>query len=170
MASGQTGQLGHTAQTGQTSHKEQTGQADLTFKLDFSRNLCRAAFAIIAMFSSHHTCIGFRISMTTCDRRMVDHTWTTLKIASSLHINFYNIWHCRAPSCFWLIITLSDGGKFCCSDGKTWVPLNKVSKFFAATILVKVCDGVANCPMTEVSVAEDEEGCEGFHYFSDKTW
>ena len=27
-----------------------TGQTDLTFKLDFPGNLCRAAFAILAMF------------------------------------------------------------------------------------------------------------------------
>ena len=45
-----TGQPGHTAQTGQTSQKEETGQTDLTFKLDFPGNLCRAAFAILAMF------------------------------------------------------------------------------------------------------------------------
>ena len=31
----------------------QTGQTDLTFKLDFPGNLCRAAFAILAMF---HCC------------------------------------------------------------------------------------------------------------------
>ena len=29
---------------------EQTGQTDLTLKLDFPGNLCRAAFAILAMF------------------------------------------------------------------------------------------------------------------------
>ena len=34
---------------GQTSQR-QTGQIDLTFKLDFPGNLCRAAFAIFAMF------------------------------------------------------------------------------------------------------------------------
>ena len=39
--SGQTGQPGQTGQTGQT---------DLTFKLDFPGNLCRAAFAILVMF------------------------------------------------------------------------------------------------------------------------
>ena len=49
-SSGQTGQPGHTAQTGQTSQIEQTGQTDLTFKLDFPGNLCRAAFGILAMF------------------------------------------------------------------------------------------------------------------------
>ena len=45
-----TEQPGHTAQTGQTSQKEQTGQTDLTFKLDVPGNLCKTAFAILAMF------------------------------------------------------------------------------------------------------------------------
>ena len=35
---------------GQTSQIRQRGQTDLTFKLDFPGNLCRAAFAILAMF------------------------------------------------------------------------------------------------------------------------
>ena len=39
-----------TGQTGQTSQRRETGQTDLTFKLDFSGNLCRATFAIRAMF------------------------------------------------------------------------------------------------------------------------
>ena len=47
----QTGQPGQTGQTGQSSPKGLTGQTDLTFKLDFPGNLCRAAFAILAMFN-----------------------------------------------------------------------------------------------------------------------
>ena len=45
-----TEQPGHMTQTGQTSQKEQIGQTDLTFKPEFSGNLCGAAFAILAMF------------------------------------------------------------------------------------------------------------------------
>ena len=65
-SSGQTGQQGHTAQTGQTSQKEQTGQTDLTFKLDFPGNLCRAAMfykeiyaisAISSISQSHMTAL-----------------------------------------------------------------------------------------------------------------
>ena len=43
-SSGQTGKTGQPGQTGQT------GQTDLTLKLDFPGNLCRAAFANLAMF------------------------------------------------------------------------------------------------------------------------
>ena len=46
----QTGLLGHTGQRGQTSQRGHTGQTDLTFKLVFPGNMCRAAFAILAMF------------------------------------------------------------------------------------------------------------------------
>ena len=35
--------------TGQTRQTSQRGQTDLTFKLDIPGNLCRAAFAILAM-------------------------------------------------------------------------------------------------------------------------
>ena len=41
---------GLTGQTGQPGQTGQTGQTDLTIKLDFSGNLCRAAFAVLAMF------------------------------------------------------------------------------------------------------------------------
>ena len=40
---------GLTGQTGQPGQTGQTGQTDLTIKLDFSGNLCRAAFAVLAM-------------------------------------------------------------------------------------------------------------------------
>ena len=50
MSSGQTGKQGQPGQTEQTGQTGQTGQTDLTFKLDFPGNLCRAAFAILAMF------------------------------------------------------------------------------------------------------------------------
>ena len=43
-SSEQTGKPGQPGETGQT------GQTDLTFKLDFPGNLCRAAFPILAMF------------------------------------------------------------------------------------------------------------------------
>ena len=48
---GQKGQLGQSGQTGQTSQRRLTGHTDLRFKLDFSGNSCRAAFAILAMVS-----------------------------------------------------------------------------------------------------------------------
>ena len=48
----QTGYNQDTGQTGQTSQRGETGQTNLTFKLDFLGNLCRAAFAILAMFLS----------------------------------------------------------------------------------------------------------------------
>ena len=41
-----------THRTGQKSQGGETGPTDLTFKLDFPGNLCRAAFAIHAMFLS----------------------------------------------------------------------------------------------------------------------
>ena len=47
---GQDGHHGQDGHYGQTSQKEQTGQTDLTFKLNFLGNLCRATFAILAMF------------------------------------------------------------------------------------------------------------------------
>ena len=47
---GQTGLPGHTGQTGQTSQRQPKGHTDLTFNPDFPGNLCRAAFAILAMF------------------------------------------------------------------------------------------------------------------------
>ena len=46
----QTGQPGQTGQTGQTSQRGLTRWTDLFFKLDFPGSLCRAAFAILAMF------------------------------------------------------------------------------------------------------------------------
>ena len=36
--------------TNKTDRTDKSGQTDLTFKLDFPGNLCRAAFAILAMF------------------------------------------------------------------------------------------------------------------------
>ena len=54
---GQDGQYGRDGHHGHQGHhgrhlyhiQEQTGQTDVTFKLDFPGNLCRAAFAILAM-------------------------------------------------------------------------------------------------------------------------
>ena len=38
--------------TNKTGRTDKSGQTDLTFKLDFPGNLCRAAFAILAMFQT----------------------------------------------------------------------------------------------------------------------
>ena len=40
----------HTQDRQDNQDTGQPGQTDLTFKIDFSGNLCRAAFAILAMF------------------------------------------------------------------------------------------------------------------------
>ena len=39
-----------TCSAGQTGKPGQTGQTDLTFKLDFPGNLCRASFANVVLF------------------------------------------------------------------------------------------------------------------------
>ena len=46
---------------------EKTGQTDLTFKLDFPGNLCRAAFAILAMF--FNIPLSYTAGKHRCDSR-----------------------------------------------------------------------------------------------------
>ena len=61
MSSGQTGKQG---QPGQMGHTEQTGQTDL--KLEFPGNLCRAAFAILAMFCASFQATGLICNVSIC--------------------------------------------------------------------------------------------------------
>ena len=64
MSSGQTGKQGQPGQMGHTEQTGQTGQTDL--ELEFPGNLCRAAFAILAMFCASFQATGLICNVPIC--------------------------------------------------------------------------------------------------------
>ena len=55
-----------TDRTEKIEKTQKTGQTDLTFKLDFTGHLCRAAFVVLAMFYWYMYCLYTQVLVRVC--------------------------------------------------------------------------------------------------------
>ena len=101
--------------TGETDRTDKwrglAGQTDLTFKLDFPGNLCRAAFAILAMFRIAHM-LTTNVQIKQGEFKLSDGYW---------HI--HSALTARAPG-------LKSGLLFLLQNGKHWLVRRKMENSF----------------------------------------
>ena len=107
--------------TGETDRTDKwrglAGQTDLTFKLDFPGNLCRAAFAILAMFRIAHM-LTTNVQIKQGEFKLSDGYW---------HI--HSALTARAPG-------LNSGLLFLLQNGKHWLVRRKKENSFNSGLLL----------------------------------